>query len=239
MERQSLYAYLRERPYPGRGIVMGMDAAGEHGVMAYWIMGRSANSRNRVFVEQEDGGIETRAYDESKLIDPSLIIYAPVRVPSPDTWVVTNGDQTDTICDFFAAGKSFADALRTRTFEPDLPNCTPRISGLMSLTGGELQVRLSILKSRDSMGSAVIRDFFEYAQPTAGEGHLIHTYAAAADPLPPFVGEPVTVALPDDQDAFTQKLWDSLDEDNRISLYTCYVSLTDRTATTRIINKYC
>ena len=238
MEQQSLYAYLRERPYPGRGFVMGMDAAGEHGVMAYWIMGRSANSRNRVFVEQEDGGIETRAYDESKLIDPSLIIYAPVRVPSPDTWVVTNGDQTDTICDFLAAGKSFADALRTRTFEPDLPNCTPRISGLMSLTGGELQVRLSILKSRDSMGSAVIRNFFEYAQPTAGEGHLIHTYAAAADPLPPFVGEPVTVALPDDQDAFTQKLWDSLDEDNRISLFTCYVSLTDRTATTRIINKY-
>jgi IMP cyclohydrolase len=202
--------------------------------MAYFIMGRSGNSRNRVFVETADG-IRTEAFDPAKLTDPSLIIYAPVRVIGDHT-IVTNGDQTDTIVDFLGAGKTFEQALRTRTFEPDAPNFTPRISGMMAAKDGTCAYHLSILKSGGGPDTHQ-RFFFEYSAPKAGEGHLIHTYRGDGNPIPSFEGEPVCVTLSDDLQDFSQKLWESLDPDNKVSLFVRYVSLADGETRTRIFNK--
>ena len=190
MHRQKLADLLKNNTYPGRGIVLGLTPDAKHIFLGYFIMGRSVNSRNRIFVSQPDGGILTRAWDESKLSDPSLIIYAPIRVPKEDTWVVTNGDQTDTVCDFLNKGLSFEEALRTRTFEPDAPNWTPRISGIVHLGEEGASYKLSILKSDNLNGESLERHFWEYPQPLAGEGHFLHTYRCDGNPIPSFEGEP-------------------------------------------------
>ncbi len=234
MPQFELAELLSQNAYPGRGIVFGLNKAG-HAVVAYFIMGRSENSRNRVFTEK-DGGIITEAADPAKLHDPSLIIYAPVRVLSDDT-IVTNGDQTDTIYDTILAGKTFADALRTRTFEPDSPNYTPRISGILSRRETGFCYTLSILKSNSGNPDSVQRFFFEYAEPVAGEGHFIHTYAADGEPLPSFCGEPVAVKLNTDIDALCETLWYNLDADNKVSLFVRTIA-PDGTTVTRICNKY-
>ena len=220
--------------YVGRGIVIGKSRDGKKAMFAYFIMGRSVNSRNRVFVQTEDG-IRTQAFDPSKLADPSLIIYAPVR-RYENSIIVTNGDQTDTIYDALAQGKTFAHALRTREFEPDGPNFTPRISGMLTLSGGDFTYQMSILKSAAPDGSACSRYFFEYPA-VAGVGQFIHTYVCDGNPIPTFVGEPERVSMPDSLDAFTLDTWDHLDADNRISLYTCSIDLASGTAETRLINK--
>ena len=223
---------LRSNPYPGRGIVLGQTPDGKHAVTAYFIMGRSANSRNRIFVEEPDG-IRTEAYDPSKLEDPSLIIYHPVRQFGRGL-IVTNGDQTDTIRDYLKKGLPMEQALRTREFEPDGPNWTPRISGLLSPDGS---YKLSILKSADAEGSACVRQTFEYpALP--GVGHFLHTYVTDGNPIPTFQGEPERVAVGDDFDAFTQGVWNSLNEDNKISLYTSWIDLATGQEQVRIINKH-
>lgn len=226
---------LSSNQYPGRGIVIGKSGDGKDAVIAYFIMGRSENSRNRVFVEC-DGGIRTQAFDESKLSDPSLIIYAPVRVLG-NTTIVTNGDQTDTIYEYLQSGKSFEEALRTRTFEPDAPNFTPRISGVVECRDGDFSYKLSILKSNDHNPASAERFFFEYAQPVAGEGRLIHTYRCDGDPIPSFEGEPKRVALSGTIDEFTNLLWNSLNEDNKVSLFVRYISLATGEVQTRIVNK--
>ena len=225
---------LREHPYPGRGIVLGRSADDQKAVIAYFIMGRSENSRNRIFEATEDG-IRTRAYDESKMTDPSLIIYHPVRMAGRGV-VVTNGDQTDTIRDYLLEGRTFAEALRTRCFEPDPPNYTPRISGLLSPDGS---FKLSILKSADGDPNCNLRYFYEYDAPLAGEGRFIHTYQANADPLPSFEGEPRRVALtaPNAQ-TLADELWASLNEDNKVSLYVCYRDLASGEVDTVIVNKH-
>lgn len=221
---------LYQNSYPGRGIIIGETADGKNAVIAYFIMGRSVNSRNRVFIE--DGqGIKTKAFDESKMSDPSLIIYSPVRILK-DITVVTNGDQTDTVYDFLKEGKSFEEALRTREYEPDEPNYTPRISGIADLSDG-FSYKLSILKYNN--GSCQ-RNFHEYEKATAGTGHLIHTYKADGNPIPTFEGEPKTVKISGGIDGFAKELWESLDKDNRVSLFVRYVDLTDKSADTRIIN---
>ena len=229
-----LTAYLRERTYPGRGIALGRSADGKKAVIVYFIMGRSVNSRNRVFVATDDG-IRTQAHDPAKMSDPSLIIYHPVRTVGKDT-VVTNGDQTDTIRDALLAGKTFAAALRTRTFEPDGPNWTPRISGLVSPDGS---YKLSILKSLDGDPSCCCRYFYEYDKPAAGMGHIIHTYAANGEPLPSYVGEPAPVAI-DAADAGTlaEQVWAALNEDNKVSLYVSYIDLATGERDTVIVNKH-
>ena len=217
--------------YPGRGIVAGMSEDGKKAVSAYFIMGRSENSRNRVFVE-ENGGIKTQAFDPSKLTDPSLIIYSPVRVINGKT-IVTNGDQTDTIYNFIAKGDTFENALQTRTFEPDAPNFTPRISGIVE---GD-RYTLSILKSANGNPNAVCRYFFDYQSPLAGEGHFIHTYRCDGNPIPSFEGEPKKVAVNGDIDTFTESIWNSLNADNKVSLFTRYIDLTTGETQTRICNK--
>ena len=223
---------LATNPYPGRGIVLGKTPDGKTSVAAYFIMGRSANSRNRVFVEESDG-IRTQAYDPSKVEDPSLIIYHPVRQLGRGL-IVTNGDQTDTIRDFLERGLPMEQALRTREFEPDGPNWTPRISGLQSPDGS---YKMSILKSADAAGSACARQTFEYpALP--GLGHFLHTYVCDGKPIPTFQGEPERVAVGDDFDAFTQGVWNSLNEDNKISLYTSWIDLATGQEQVRIINKH-
>ena len=229
-----LTAYLRERTYPGRGIALGRSADGRKAVIVYFIMGRSVNSRNRVFAATDDG-IRTQAHDPAKMSDPSLIIYHPVRTVGKDT-VVTNGDQTDTIRDALLAGKTFAAALRTRTFEPDGPNWTPRISGLVSPDGS---YKLSILKSLDGDPSCCCRYFYEYDKPAAGMGHIIHTYAANGEPLPSYVGEPAPVAI-DAADAGTlaEQVWAALNEDNKVSLYVSYIDLATGERDTVIVNKH-
>ena len=232
MKNLDLTALLRGNPYPGRGIVLGSSPDGEKSVIAYFIMGRSENSRNRVFVETPDG-IRTQAFDPSKMTDPSLIIYAPVRVFGTST-IVTNGDQTDTIREGLAAGKTFAQALHTRTFEPDAPNYTPRISGLVKKNG---DYTLSILKSADGDPASCRRYFFAYEAPRAGQGHFIHTYMHDGNPLPSFEGEPKLVEIPDDIDAFTELLWSSLNEDNKVSLFTRYIDIATGKYETRIVNK--
>ncbi len=229
--------YLAGNPYPGRGILLGVSADGAHAMMAYFIMGRSENSRNRIFTPK-DGGIVTEAADPAKMTDPSLIIYAPVRVLDAHTTILTNGDQTDTLFDALSAGGSFEAALRTRTFEPDAPNFTPRISGLLQTRGGKPAYRLSILKSTDGRGSAVTRAFYEYEAPPAGEGRLIHTYQGDGDPLPSFAGEPVRVALAGDIDAFAPALWNALDMQNRVSLFVRAISLLNGESQTRIFNQH-
>jgi IMP cyclohydrolase len=220
--------------YPGRGILLGRSADGKSAVIAYFIMGRSENSRNRIFLEDGEG-IRTKAFDPSKISDPSLILYSPVRVMGGVT-VVTNGDQTDTVCEVLAHGGTFEDALRSRTFEPDRPNFTPRISGLV-VTHGKFRYRLSILKSGDTEGKSVQRFFYEYDSPVAGEGRLIHTYLHNGDPLPSFEGEPIRIALEGTVDEFADRLWDNLNEENKISLFVRYINLDTGLTETRIFNK--
>ncbi|MBR5559155.1 MAG: IMP cyclohydrolase [Oscillospiraceae bacterium] len=223
---------LEQNAYPGRGIVLGRTEDGAKAVIAYFIMGRSENSRNRVFVE-EGQGIRTQAHDPSKMKDPSLIIYAPVRVLN-DVTIVTNGDQTDTIYDFMAEGKTFEDSLRSRTFEPDDPNFTPRISGIVLPNG---DYRLSILKSADGNSASARRYFFEYSDTLAGQGHFIHTYRCDGNPIPSFEGEPEQVAISGNIDEFTELVWNSLNADNKVSLFTRYIDLATGATETRIINK--
>ena len=230
-EVANLETLLSANPYPGRGIVLGQTPDGTRMVVGYFIMGRSPNSRNRVFERTEDG-IRTRAYDPSKVEDPSLIIYNPLRTVD-GTLIVTNGDQTDTVRDALVAGRSFEDALETREFEPDAPNLTPRISGLL-LPDGRYQ--LSILKSADAEGSACSRFYFNYP-PLAGVGHFLHTYNSDGDPLPSFTGEPRRVAIADDIEEFTQMMWKALDPDNRVALYVRSVSLTGGPECDYLINQ--
>lgn len=225
---------LQAHPYPGRGIVLGRSADGQKAVIIYFIMGRSGNSRNRIF-EATGDGIRTRAYDESKMVDPSLIIYHPVRQVGEVT-VVTNGDQTDTIRDSLLAGKSYIDALRTRCYEPDGPNYTPRISGIVERGEGSFTYKLSILKSCGGDPDFAQRFFFEYA-PKAGLGHFIHTYKQDGDPIPSYEGEPTPVSIEGDIDAFTASLWQHLNEDNKVSLFTRFIDLETGKAETRIVNK--
>ena len=235
MELLDLSQLLKNNRYPGRGIVLGLTPDGRKAAIAYWIMGRSANSRNRVFTPK-DGGIITEAADPAKLEDPSLIIYAPVRVQDGVT-VVTNGDQTDTVCEFLARGESFAAALRTREFEPDAPNYTPRISGIVLRRDGKLSYKLSILKS-DNAGAACVRFFYEYDAPAAGEGRFVSTYACDGSPIPSFEGEPRRVAILNDPDRFGEMLWDSLDAENKVSLFVRYIDLASGGTEDRIYNKY-
>lgn len=233
MEIQSIEALLGANRYPGRGILMGRSADNACAVIAYFIMGRSENSRNRIFVPTEDG-IRTEAYDPSKMTDPSLIIYHPVREVN-GSLVVTNGDQTDTVRDGLLSGKTFSYALHTREFEPDAPNYTPRISGLLSSDGS---FRLSILKSADGDPACCLRYFYTYDHPLSGEGRLIHTYLGDGSPLPSFEGEPRRVALEaPTAEALAQQLWDALNEENKVSLFVRYTDLTTGTVSQVIKNK--
>lgn len=227
---------LEGNTYPGRGIILGMTPDGAKAAIAYFIMGRSENSRNRVFVE-DGAGIRTQAFDPAKLSDPSLIIYSPVRVLDEHT-VVTNGDQTDTVYDFMADGKTFEEALRTRTFEPDSPNYTPRISGIVTLSEEAFSYKLSILKSNNGNPDSVQRFFYEYAQPVAGEGHFIHTYACDGNPIPSYEGDPQGVIIEEnDLDAFTKTVWEGLNADNKVSLFTRFIDLKTGKTESRIMNK--
>lgn len=235
MERKSLAATLSENSYPGRGIVIGRSQDGKSAVTAYFIMGRSVNSRNRIFKEYEQG-IRTEAFDISKLSDPSLIIYAPVRVLG-DTTIVTNGDQTDTVYDLMAEGKTFEESLRIREFEPDEPNYTPRISGIMNVKDGNYDFAMSILKSQDGNPEYCIRNTFAYPGCPAGEGRFIHTYMGDGNPLPSFEGEPEKVDINGDIDEFTQLVWENLNEDNKVSLFVRYIDIATGEYETRIINK--
>lgn len=235
MEKISLAQDLAGNAYPGRGIVIGKSADGKYAVTAYFIMGRSSNSRNRVFVEDGEG-IRTQAFDPSKLEDPSLIIYAPVRVLGNKT-IVTNGDQTDTIYDLMDKQQTFEQALRTREFEPDAPNYTPRISGIMHLENGTYNYAMSILKSNNGDPSSCNRYTFAYENPKAGEGRFIHTYVGDGNPLPSFEGEPVLVGIEGDIDSFTQMIWDNLNEENKVSLFVRYIEIETGKYETRIVNK--
>ena len=232
MKIESLATELNTNSYPGRGIVLGKSADGKRAVIAYFIMGRSVNSRNRIFEENDRGGIRTKAFDESKMEDPSLIIYNPV-LKFEDKTIVTNGDQTDTVYDFYAQGKLFCDALFTREFEPDEPNYTPRISGVVRANG---DYTLSILKSNNGVPEC-LRFFFDYpAEP--GLGHFIHTYKCDGNPIPSFEGEPTPIKLGNESiDEFTDMLWNNLNEDNKVSLFTRYIDLDTGDEETRIVNK--
>ena len=235
MEMLSLEKELQGNSYPGRGIVIGRSADGTKAVTAYFIMGRSENSRNRVFVEEREG-IRTQAFDPSKLTDPSLIIYAPVRVLG-DTTIVTNGDQTDTVYDGLKEQMTFEQSLRSREFEPDGPNYTPRISGIMEVKDGSYTYSMSILKSSNGNPQNCCRYTFSYENPLAGEGHFIHTYKCDGNPLPSFEGEPKRVAIPDDMEAFTEMLWNSLNAENKVSLFVRYIDIATGKYETKIINK--
>ena len=231
----SLKQELESNEYPGRGIVIGRSADGKYAVTAYFIMGRSSNSRNRVFVEEGEG-IRTQAFDPSKLEDPSLIIYAPVRVLGCDT-IVTNGDQTDTIYEGMENGMTFEQTLRSREFEPDGPNFTPRISGLMHVEGGAYDFSMSILKSNDGDPDCCNRYLFTYDNPKAGEGRFIHTYQHDGNPLPSFAGEPTKVDITGDVDTFTNMVWNALNEDNKVSLFVRFIDIATGKYETRIVNK--
>ena len=220
--------------YVGRGIVIGKTADAKKACAAYFIMGRSSNSRNRVFVER-DGDLFTEPFDPSKVEDPSLIIYAAVRKVG-NKLVVTNGDQTDTICDGIKAGKTFSESLKSREFEPDAPNLTPRISGVLDFKNNDFSYEMSILKSADEKGSACNRYTFDFS-PLPGLGHFIHTYVCDGTPIPTFQGEPERVFIPDDIDIFAEKLWSTLDEDNKISLYVRYTDLSTGKEESRLLNK--
>ena len=235
MESISIEKELKENSYPGRGIVIGRTKDGKKAVTAYFIMGRSANSRNRVFVEDGEG-IRTQAFDPSKLEDPSLIIYAPVRVLGNKT-IVTNGDQTDTIYELMDKQQTFEQALRTREFEPDAPNYTPRISGIMHVENGEYNYAMSILKSNNGNPDACNRYTLAYTNPVSGEGHFIHTYKCDGNPLPSFEGEPKLVAIKDDMNEFANDLWTSLNEDNKVSLFVRYIDIETGKYESVIINK--
>ena len=235
MNVRSLEQELKNNTYPGRGIVLGRSANGTRAVAAYFIMGRSENSRNRVFVE--DGqGIRTQAFDPSRVTDPSLIIYAPVRVLGNKT-IVTNGDQTDTIYEGLDKQMTFEQSLRGREFEPDGPNYTPRISGIMHLENGNYNYAMSILKSNNGDPKACNRYTFAYENPAAGEGHFIHTYMHDGNPLPSFEGEPKLVTIPDDMDQFTKMLWENLNEENKVSLFVRYIEIATGDFVTKIVNK--
>ena len=230
-ETYDIAALLKGNTYPGRGIILGTSEDGETAVAAYFIMGRSVNSRNRVFVEETDG-IRTEAFDPSKLSDPSLIIYHPVRELGRSL-IVTNGDQTDTIREYLERGETMEQALRTREFEPDGPNWTPRISGLLCPDGS---FKMSILKSADPEGSACARIFFEYPA-IKGQGRFLHTYVCDGNPIPTFTGEPERVAISGDIDEFTAMLWDNLNQDNKISLFVRYTNIKTGETQQRILNK--
>ncbi len=235
MKMISLENELKSNAYPGRGIVIGKSANGKYAVTAYFIMGRSENSRNRIFAETADG-IKTEAFDPSKLTDPSLIIYHPVRVLGNKT-IVTNGDQTDTIYNLMNQQMTFEESLRTREFEPDGPNYTPRISGIIKKEDDGFNYALSILKSADGNPDCCVRNTFTYKNPIAGTGHFIHTYMGDGEPLPSYEGEPKKVEIPDDINAFTDMLWNSLNDENKVSLFVRYISLEDDTVDTKILNK--
>ena len=230
-ETYDIAALLKGNTYPGRGIILGTSEDGETAVAAYFIMGRSVNSRNRVFIEEPDG-IRTEAFDPSKLSDPSLIIYHPVRELGRSL-IVTNGDQTDTIREYLERGETLEQALRTREFEPDGPNWTPRISGLLCPDGS---YKMSILKSADPEGSACARIFFEYPA-IKGQGRFLHTYVCDGSPIPTFTGEPERVAISGDIDEFTALLWDNLNQDNKISLFVRYTNIKTGETQQRILNK--
>ena len=260
MQKVALSKELGATTYPGRGIVIGRSKDGKKAVTAYFIMGRSANSRNRVFVEDGEG-IRTQAFDPSKLEDPSLIIYAPVRVLGNKTIVtngdqtdphliiyapvrvlgnktiVTNGDQTDTIYELMDKQQTFEQALRTREFEPDAPNYTPRISGIMHIDKGEFNYAMSILKSNNGNPDACNRYTFAYSNPVAGEGHFIHTYMGDGNPLPSFEGEPTWVDIDGDIDTFTKMVWENLNEDNKVSLFVRFIDIETGNYESRIVNK--
>ena len=235
MNRLSLEEELKGNAYPGRGIVIGRTPDGKKAVTAYFIMGRSENSRNRIFVEQKDG-IRTQAFDPAKLEDPSLIIYAPVRVLGNKT-IVTNGDQTDTIYEGMDKQLTFEQSLRSREFEPDAPNYTPRISGIMHIENGKYNYAMSILKSNHGDPASCCRYTFAYENPLAGEGHFIHTYQNDGNPLPSFEGEPKLVEMMDDMDSFTRMLWESLNMDNKVSLFVRFLETATGKYETRIVNK--
>lgn len=236
MEKKDLAKELAGNTYPGRGIVIGKSESGKYAVTAYFIMGRSENSRNRIFVEDGEG-IRTQAYDPAKLEDPSLIIYAPVRVLGNKT-IVTNGDQTDTIYEGMDRQLTFEQSLRDRKFEPDGPNYTPRISGIMHIENGTFNYAMSILKSNQGNPAACNRYTFAYENPVNGEGHFIHTYAQDVNPLPSFEGEPKWVSIPEDMDEFTEMLWKNLNEDNKVSLFVRYIEIATGEYRSKIINKH-
>ena len=235
MNKISIFDDVANNAYPGRGIAVGKTKDGKSAVVAYFIMGRSTNRRNRVFVEDGDG-IRTQAFDESKLEDPSLIIYAPVRVLGNKT-IVTNGDQTDTIYEMMDKQSTFEQALRTREFEPDGPNYTPRISAVLHIENGDYNYAMSILKSNNGNPDACNRYTFAYTNPVNGEGHFIHTYQCDGNPLPSFEGEPKLVEIDGSIDDFTNKLWNSLNEDNKVSLFVRYIDLATGKFESRIVNK--
>jgi len=234
MSEKSIKEIIGTNAYPGRGICVGTSESGKYAVCAYFIMGRSENSRNRVFKERENGDIYTEAHDPSKCADPLLIIYNAIR-DCGKSLAVTNGDQTDTIYDHIAEGGSFESALRTREFEPDAPNYTPRISAILNFEDG-YDYKMSILKCGDGKGEVCQRYFYEY-KSIAGKGHFIHTYEHDGNPLPSFTGEPRVVAVPDDIDAFANEIWEGLNEDNKITLYVRYTDIESGKYTARIINK--
>ncbi len=235
MQMLSLAEELKNNAYPGRGIVIGKSEDGKKAVTAYFIMGRSENSRNRIFVEDGEG-IRTQAFDPSKLTDPSLIIYAPVRVLG-NKIIVTNGDQTDTIYEGMDKQLTFEQSLRCREFEPDAPNYTPRISGIIHLGNGGFNYAMSILKSNNGNPDSCQRYTFAYENPTAGEGHFIHTYMHDGNPLPSFEGEPKLVGISGGIDEFTSLLWENLNPENKVSLFVRFVDLEDGSSETRIVNK--
>lgn len=235
MLKKSLAEELSSTTYPGRGIVIGKTPDGKKAAIAYFIMGRSGNSRNRIFVKDGEG-IRTEAFDPSKLEDPSLIIYAPVRVLGNKT-IVTNGDQTDTIYDLMDKQYTFEQALRTREFEPDAPNYTPRISGVLHFDNGSFNYAMSILKSNNGNPKACNRYTFAYENPVAGEAHFIHTYMGDGNPLPSFEGEPTLVDVPDNMDDFADLVWNNLNNDNKVSLFVRYINIEDGSYETKIINK--
>ena len=221
--------------YPGRGIIVGKSADGKRAMMAYFIMGRSVNSRNRVFVQEPDG-IRTEAFDPSKMVDPSLIIYHPVRTVD-NKLIVTNGDQTDTICDYVSEDATFADALRTREFEPDAPNFTPRVSAMLTFANGDFSADMSILRAGDAQGSCCHRVFWEMEKIEAGKGYFLHTYLGDGNPIPSFAGDPETVTLGNETaDEFAEAIWEGLNADNRVSLWTYTMDLATNEETTAIIN---
>lgn len=235
MKMLSIAEELKNNSYPGRGIIIGRSADGTKAVTAYFIMGRSENSRNRVFVEDGDG-IRTQAFDPSKLTDPSLIIYAPVRVLGNKT-IVTNGDQTDTIYDGMDIQLTFEQSLRCRDFEPDAPNFTPRISGIMHIEDSGYNYAMSILKSDNGRPDSCLRFTYAYQNPIPGEGHFIHTYMQDGNPLPSFEGEPKRISIPDDMDEFADLLWENLNPDNKVSLFVRYIDIETRKTRSKIINK--
>ena len=240
MPKKNLFTEVSAVSYPGRGIVAGLSADGKYAVSAYWTMGRSAGSRNRIFVtDTEDGSevVRTKAFDESLIAgDPSLIIYAAVRQLGKKT-IVTNGDQTDTIYQGLKNGLSFEQSLRTRKYEHDGPNWTPRISSLLDIEGGKLNYTLSILKSDEGNADCTVRQTFDYEAPFAGEGRYIHTYEGDGNPLPSFTGEPVKVSIEGDLESFADKLWNALNADNKVSLFVRFIDIATGSYEEKIINK--